>query len=130
MLSWYPEERQEQKMASTTSESGDSTPEIPSESPGSSVSTSLREEYEELLKYAVVTPIIDKSMGGRAALRRPDDPIPRETITMTKPSRPRDATLTTRDLDGTEGKGCRTRSEFLVSGQYVATHVLTLWEQC
>ena len=33
-----------------------SSPELGSESRGSSVSTGLREEYEDLLRYAVVTP--------------------------------------------------------------------------
>ena len=33
-----------------------SLPELPAESAGSSVSTSLQKEYEELLRYAVVTP--------------------------------------------------------------------------
>lgn len=39
---------------STSSEP--SSPELGSESRGSSVSTGLREEYEDLLRYAVVTP--------------------------------------------------------------------------
>eukprot|EP00058_Branchiostoma_floridae_P005652 XP_002591140.1 hypothetical protein BRAFLDRAFT_105513 [Branchiostoma floridae] len=34
-------------------------PSVPSDSPGSSVSTGMQEEYEELLRYAVVTPKID-----------------------------------------------------------------------
>lgn len=33
-----------------------SVPELPAESAGSSVSTSLQKEYEDLLRYAVVTP--------------------------------------------------------------------------
>lgn len=40
---------------STRSE-GSSLPELPAESVGSSVSSSLQKEYEELLRYAVVTP--------------------------------------------------------------------------
>lgn len=40
---------------STISEES-SVPELPAESAGSSVSTSLQKEYEELLRYAVVTP--------------------------------------------------------------------------
>ena len=40
---------------STRSEDS-SVPEIPAESAGSSVSTSLQKEYEDLLRYAVVTP--------------------------------------------------------------------------
>ena len=40
---------------STISEDS-SVPELPAESAGSSVSTSLQKEYEELLRYAVVTP--------------------------------------------------------------------------
>ena len=35
------------------------SPGMRSESRGSSVSTGLREEYEDLLRYAVVTPVID-----------------------------------------------------------------------
>lgn len=38
------------------STSSPSSPELGSESRGSSVSTGLREEYEDLLRYAVVTP--------------------------------------------------------------------------
>ncbi len=40
---------------STRSEDS-SVPELPAESAGSSVSTSLQKEYEQLLRYAVVTP--------------------------------------------------------------------------
>ena len=42
-----------------SSNSGSSSPELPSQSRGSSVSTSLREEYEDLLRYAVVTPALN-----------------------------------------------------------------------
>ena len=59
-------------MASSDEQSVSSTPEVPSVSPGSSVSTALKEEYEDLLKYALVTPVLEPSMGGRATLRRPD----------------------------------------------------------
>lgn len=59
-------------MASSDEQSVSSTPEVPSVSPGSSVSTTLKEEYEDLLKYALVTPVLEPSMGGRATLRRPD----------------------------------------------------------
>ncbi|KAK6178513.1 hypothetical protein SNE40_013291 [Patella caerulea] len=38
-----------------------SVPEFPPDSPGSSVSTRLQEEYEELLKYAVVVPTFDNT---------------------------------------------------------------------
>ena len=38
------------------SSSSYSSPELPSESRGSSVSPGLREEYEDILKYAVVAP--------------------------------------------------------------------------
>lgn len=38
-----------------------SEPELPPDSPGSSVSTRLMDEYEELLKYAVVVPKYDQS---------------------------------------------------------------------
>jgi hypothetical protein len=68
------------------------------------VSSSLKEEYEDLLKYAVVTPIIEKSIGGRAALKKPEASIVSEARTVTKATRPHDATLTTQDLDGTESK--------------------------
>ena len=47
---------------STTEDDGNSSPMLPSdESPGSSVSASLQEEYQELLKYAVVTQHFDPS---------------------------------------------------------------------
>ncbi|KAI8493681.1 Centrosomal protein poc5 [Branchiostoma belcheri] len=46
-----------------SSSSNDSNvPSVPSDSPGSSVSTGMQEEYEELLRYAVVTPKIDPSL--------------------------------------------------------------------
>lgn len=38
-----------------------SSPMLPSESPGSSVSSALQDEYNELLKYAVITPHFDPS---------------------------------------------------------------------
>ncbi|XP_067653778.1 centrosomal protein POC5-like isoform X1 [Haliotis asinina] len=41
------------------SESEDSIPHLPPDSPGSSVSSRLQEEYDELLKYAVVLPNYD-----------------------------------------------------------------------
>ncbi|KAJ8035943.1 Centrosomal protein POC5 [Holothuria leucospilota] len=44
-----------------SSEEESSTPMLPSESPGSSVSTTYQEEYNELLKYAVITPHFDPS---------------------------------------------------------------------
>ncbi|XP_072019825.1 centrosomal protein POC5-like [Amphiura filiformis] len=44
---------------STTEDDGNSSPMLPSESPGSSVSASLQDEYQELLKYAVITPHFD-----------------------------------------------------------------------
>ncbi|XP_033624864.1 centrosomal protein POC5-like [Asterias rubens] len=44
-------------MSSTEDDS--SIPILPSDSPGSSVSTTLQDEYQELLKYAVVTPHYD-----------------------------------------------------------------------
>ncbi|KAL3884431.1 hypothetical protein ACJMK2_024570 [Sinanodonta woodiana] len=42
-----------------------SLPDIPPDSPGSSVSTRLQEEYEELLKYAVVMPKYNPATVGR-----------------------------------------------------------------
>lgn len=48
---------------STISEEGEELPRMPSEtSRGSSVSTGLQEEYDELIKYAIVTPKWDPSM--------------------------------------------------------------------
>ena len=44
---------------SSDSEGCSSTPEERSYSRGSSISTGLREEYEQLLQYAVVTPKFD-----------------------------------------------------------------------
>ena len=49
---------------STSSSESVSSPEVISESRGSSVSTGLREEYEDLLRYAVVTPVLSTSVGG------------------------------------------------------------------
>lgn len=49
---------------SSTSLAGDSPPKEGSESCGSSVSTTLREEYEDLLRYAVVIPRVDASISG------------------------------------------------------------------
>lgn len=44
-----------------SSEEESSTPMLPSESPGSSVSSTYQEEYNELLKYAVIMPHFDPS---------------------------------------------------------------------
>ena len=70
---------------STASEEGASAspPEEPSVSRGSSVSSSLRDEYEDLLRYAVVTPIVDTrrpSKGGPSLKKtegggRPSKPL-------------------------------------------------------
>lgn len=51
-------------MSTSSSSEGISSPELVSESKGSSVSTELREEYEDLLRYAVVTPVLNVSAGG------------------------------------------------------------------
>ena len=83
-------------MASSDEQSVSTTPEVPSVSPGSSVSTTLKEEYEDLLKYAIVTPVLEPSMGGRATLRRPDPSMPGASFRL--PS----STLQT-TLDVTEG---------------------------
>jgi hypothetical protein len=55
---------------STISEES-SVPELPAESAGSSVSTSLQKEYEDLLRYAVVTPkvIVPQMQNPRNKLR-------------------------------------------------------------
>lgn len=42
----------------SSSSSSSSSPNAESLSPGSSVSAELREEYEDLLRYAVVTPVV------------------------------------------------------------------------
>lgn len=43
----------------SSGEYSDSIPVLPIDSPGSSVSTRLQDEYDELLKYAVVVPTYD-----------------------------------------------------------------------
>lgn len=48
-------------MSTSSSAESASSPEVVSESRGSSVSTGLREEYEDLLRYAVVTPVLNAS---------------------------------------------------------------------
>ena len=48
-------------MSASSSAESVSSPEAVSESRGSSVSTGLREEYEDLLRYAVVTPVLNAS---------------------------------------------------------------------
>lgn len=50
--------------SSTNSSEGASSPEESRDSKGSSVSTGLREEYEDLLRYAVVTPNFDGKIKG------------------------------------------------------------------
>ena len=50
--------------SSTNSSGGVSSPEGSRDSKGSSVSTGLREEYEDLLRYAVVTPNFDGKIKG------------------------------------------------------------------
>ena len=52
----------------STSSASDSSPEQRSESRGSSVSAGLREEYEDILKYAVVAP---KLLGESSTLTAP-----------------------------------------------------------
>ena len=65
---------------SLTSDS-DSTPMLPpDDSPGSSVSSSLQEEYQELLKYAVITPHYDPSqlphtLAGASSAFLPQRPV-------------------------------------------------------
>ena len=48
---------------------GSVTPEEGSYSRGSSISTGLREEYEELLQYAVVTPKYDGKINNKTVTR-------------------------------------------------------------
>ena len=74
--------RKNSKMSATTSNA--SSPETRSESRGSSVSTGLREEYEDLLRYAVVTPKIESLL--------PAKPTPK-TSTKTHSAPPPPATL-------------------------------------
>ena len=75
--------------ASTDSESNATTPEVPSLSPGSSVSSGLQEQYNDFLKYAVVTPNLGPSLEGRAALKRTEvprvDSLLQSTVTGAKP---------------------------------------------
>ena len=54
---------------SSDSEGCSSTPEEGSYSRGSSISTGLREEYEELLQYAVVTPKFDGKINNETVTR-------------------------------------------------------------
>lgn len=54
---------------SSSGDGGISSPEASRESKGSSVSTGLREEYEDLLRYAVVTPNFDGRVKG--VLKKP-----------------------------------------------------------
>lgn len=54
---------------SSDSEGRSSTPEERSYSRGSSISTGLREEYEELLQYAVVTPKFDGKINNETVTR-------------------------------------------------------------
>ncbi len=54
----------QEKMDSDSEQTGLSSLDLGSESRGSSVSTALREEYEDLLRYAVVTPVVDLSNKG------------------------------------------------------------------
>ena len=74
---------------STSSASSESisSPEVRSESRGSSVSTGLREEYDDLLRYAVVMPVLNTtgSVGGppvskQAQWNKTGDPTPRSSL--------------------------------------------------
>ena len=67
--------------ASSSPESeGRSSPERDSVSRGSSASTGLREEYEDLLRYAVVTPVLDRKLPSkRTPLPRSQSPAPGAT---------------------------------------------------
>ncbi len=56
---------------------------VTDESKGSSVSTVLREEYEDLLRYAVVTPLVDSKVVKHShSLERNSYPSPRGSSRM------------------------------------------------
>lgn len=57
---------QKMSLESSTTEEGASSPTICSESRGSSVSTEMREEYEDLLRYAVVMPTVGNDAANTA----------------------------------------------------------------
>lgn len=68
------------------------------ESRGSSVSTQLREEYEDLLRYAVVTPVVDAKVpfmkrqsgvedGGSSTSQRAFFPAVHHTVVLASPRR-------------------------------------------
>ncbi|OWF49978.1 centrosomal protein POC5-like [Mizuhopecten yessoensis] len=62
-----------------------SLPDAPPDSPGSSVSTRLMEEYEELLKYAVVVPSYDPNKASHTLIDHRDSfPQPETLVTITK----------------------------------------------
>ncbi|XP_030842635.1 centrosomal protein POC5 isoform X1 [Strongylocentrotus purpuratus] len=70
----------------STSTESDSIPMLPpDDSPGSSISSCLQEEYQELLQYAVVTPLYDPSrlpqtLAGAARSFQPQRPIKDQLI--------------------------------------------------
>ncbi|CAH1789356.1 unnamed protein product [Owenia fusiformis] len=75
-------ELSERRMDSTEDEngSGSSTPVIPEDSPGSSVSSRLQDEYDELLKYAVVVPNFDPKGLPRSITDMRSSFMPRRTM--------------------------------------------------
>ncbi|ESO98461.1 hypothetical protein LOTGIDRAFT_174270 [Lottia gigantea] len=80
-----------------------SIPDIPPDSPGSSVSSRLQEEYEELLKYAVVAPKFDSSSSGtKTVTSLPPVSVTRETTSNPTPtaySKVLDENLTPRSVN-------------------------------
>ena len=74
------ENRQAMDDSESSSNAGDTPPRGGRESCGSSVSSTLRQEYEDLLRYAVVTPLVPAlqagGSGGLAARHVPPPPPP------------------------------------------------------
>ena len=77
-----------------------SSPEARSESRGSSVSTGLREEYDDLLRYAVVMPVVNTtSVGGPR--HKTGDPTPRANQPPRPHTPPRHASRNKMKAEGT-----------------------------
>lgn len=78
-----------------------SSPEVLSASRGSSVTTGLREEYEDLLCYAVVTPVVNTHVGGiPLATANSGGPPPRTSPPPRPYTPPRHVTRTGRKVKG------------------------------
>ena len=75
-------------MSTSSASESISSPEVRSESRGSSVSTGLREEYDDLLRYAVVMPVLNTAGSGgagppaskQAQWNKTGDPTPRSSL--------------------------------------------------